>query len=360
MSTSSSPEKAVIIGISGPSSSGKTTLARLLQRVFCGVPLQESNNKNSLNTFIIHEDDFYFPDDKCVYLSPNSLSSSLPFPSLPFSCILPHHHKPDETNINNHRIPYTTTASGTKIQDWDTPSALDLPFLSQSLHYVRENGCLPPRLRSKEDQNSATESGVSDTTVAELRQLVEGRLNAAAQATLTHPTLAFLEGFLLFAPPNQQNHILRSVHDAINLHLFLPAPYELVKSRRGGRSGYVTVGPAPEPPSEGDVNVRAGVNVDLEKEDDREAQNFWVDPPGYVDDVVWPRYVKDHAWLLLPEGDGEQVGEDEAELVRRVGQGTRVRRDVGVEVAPGEGRAGMDVVLRWAVEVILGYYLERR
>lgn len=58
-------EKAVVIGISGPSSSGKTTLARLLQRVFCGVNLKPEDSR--LNTFIIHEDDFYFPDDKCVY-----------------------------------------------------------------------------------------------------------------------------------------------------------------------------------------------------------------------------------------------------------------------------------------------------
>lgn len=58
--------KAVIIGISGPSSSGKTTLARLLQRVFCGVNLKPKDTH--LNTFIIHEDDFYFPDDKYVHL----------------------------------------------------------------------------------------------------------------------------------------------------------------------------------------------------------------------------------------------------------------------------------------------------
>lgn len=62
-------EKAVVIGISGPSSSGKTTLARLLQRIFCGVNLHEPTQpkETRLNTFIIHEDDFYFPDDKYVF-----------------------------------------------------------------------------------------------------------------------------------------------------------------------------------------------------------------------------------------------------------------------------------------------------
>lgn len=66
------PEKAVIVGISGPSSSGKTTLARLLQRIFYGVQLDsasrahdnDNDNDNKLNTFIIHEDDFYYPDDQ--------------------------------------------------------------------------------------------------------------------------------------------------------------------------------------------------------------------------------------------------------------------------------------------------------
>lgn len=45
--------KAIIIGISGCSSSGKTTLARLLRDIFP-------------NTFILHEDDFYKPDDQQV------------------------------------------------------------------------------------------------------------------------------------------------------------------------------------------------------------------------------------------------------------------------------------------------------
>ncbi|CAI7631933.1 unnamed protein product [Penicillium glandicola] len=314
-------DKAVIIGISGPSSSGKTTLARLLQRVFCGVDLR-SKDKH-LNTFIIHEDDFYFPDDK---------------------------------------IPYTTTASGAKIQDWDTASAIDIPFLSQALHYVRSNGTLPPRLRSKEDQNDQTDSGVSEDVVRELRGIVSSRLRDAGGES-KNTTIAFLEGFLLFAPPGKERHVLRSVHDAVHMKLFLPAAYEIVKARREGRSGYVTVGPGAEPPVSSSGNGGGGEEtvIDLDAEDDRPPQNFWVDPPGYVDDVVWPRYVTDHAWLLIAEDEGEDTeGRDtEADLVRRVGDGTRARTDVGIEVAPGCGSAGMDVVLKWAVELILGYYLDR-
>lgn len=47
-------QKAVIVGISGASSSGKTTLARLLRDVFP-------------NTFVLHEDDFYKPEAEYAY-----------------------------------------------------------------------------------------------------------------------------------------------------------------------------------------------------------------------------------------------------------------------------------------------------
>ena len=42
-------DSALIVAISGCSSSGKTTLARLLRDIFP-------------NTFILHEDDFYRPE----------------------------------------------------------------------------------------------------------------------------------------------------------------------------------------------------------------------------------------------------------------------------------------------------------
>lgn len=46
-------QKAVVVGLSGCSSSGKTTLARLLRDIFP-------------NTFILHEDDFYRPEEESV------------------------------------------------------------------------------------------------------------------------------------------------------------------------------------------------------------------------------------------------------------------------------------------------------
>lgn len=61
--------ETIIIGISGPSSSGKTTLARLLRTVFA---------VHGMKTFIIHEDDFYYPDDRCVLPFLHRCASYLP------------------------------------------------------------------------------------------------------------------------------------------------------------------------------------------------------------------------------------------------------------------------------------------
>jgi nicotinamide/nicotinate riboside kinase len=44
-----SGRKALVVGVSGASSSGKTTLSRLLRDIFP-------------NSFILHEDDFYKPE----------------------------------------------------------------------------------------------------------------------------------------------------------------------------------------------------------------------------------------------------------------------------------------------------------
>lgn len=200
-----------------------------------------------------------------------------------------------------------------------------------------------------------------------------------------------MEGFLLYAPPprpvesfesesgsgktqeeytkeGRRPHPLRKVQDQIHLPLFLPAPYEKVKTRREGRTGYVTIGPDSNqpkdqpPPGENNLQTRPDVEINLDEDaldentnnNNNEPQSFWVDPPGYVDDIVWPRYIGDHSWLIIPDhplnGDEDKGSE---KFIRAFGQGVNVRNDVGIKIAPGKGGVGMDVVLRWAVEEIL-------
>lgn len=345
--------RTIIIGLSGPSSSGKTTLARLLRSII--------EDGKRVRTFIIHEDDFYHPDDKYE--------------------TTPKKYKKGEGEMLMRvdepvRIPVIKTARGELVQDWDTAGAIDIDFLASALVYVRENGRLPPRLQSKEDQNEATNPGVEEARIQEVSRSVRERIaKEYSKPVATEEeegevplTIAFLEGFLLYAPPATEDasHILRSVHDNIDLHLFLPAPYDIVKARREARSGYVTIGPAPTPTVERPAHIGHS-SVNLDEKDESAPQNFWTDPPGYVDDIVWPRYVQDHAWLLVPEGEGEDGSKqlslaattsgtrDESELLKLAGQGVNVRTDAGVLIAPGKGRKPMTEVLDWAVDEILGF-----
>ncbi|EER39722.1 conserved hypothetical protein [Histoplasma capsulatum var. duboisii H88] len=338
--------KTIVVGISGPSSSGKTTLARLLRTVFTpesnGARIADSGaiekeradgagkggagNREAVKAFIIHEDDFYKPDDQ---------------------------------------IPVTTTSSGKRVQDWDTVEALDIRQLVSALSYVRSRGVLPPRLKSKEDLNEVTGSGVDEDTIRRIRHRVTRTMEAILLSTKSEPdslplSLGFLEGFLLYAPPGDENHPLRAVHDSIQVPLFLPATYSVLKKRREGRTGYVTIGPAPTPKLDEDKynddekrSTEPNTYGIGDIEDDNEPmphQNFWTDPPGYVDDIVWPRYIADHQWLLLPD-PGVPRGEDE--LKEAVGEGEYIKEDAGVLVAPGKGGANMTELLEWGVREVL-------
>lgn len=202
-----------------------------------------------------------------------------------------------------------------------------------------------------------TDSGVADALVNEMREHVTNKLaeaNLSDNPSSDSATIALMEGFLLYSGKDDKGPI-RNVHDTIDLPLFLPATYTNVKTRREARSGYATIGPQPtyeEAMAKANASGEESKPVDLEEKD--EPQNFWVDPPGYVDDIVWPRYVEDHAWLLIQD---ENV---EGDLIARVGEGVNVRSDAGVLVAPGKGEARMDVVLKWAVDEILQHYLAKK
>ncbi|KAK4164991.1 putative nicotinamide riboside kinase 1 [Cladorrhinum sp. PSN259] len=129
-----SPQKAIIIGISGCSSSGKTTLARLLRDIFP-------------NTFILHEDDFYRPE------------SELP------------------------------TKHG--LLDWDCPESLDLPLLQRALLHIRSTGTFPDFISSKEDQNSV--GSLPPTITPSLISHLESTIPSDFKTPI-----CVLDGFLLY------------------------------------------------------------------------------------------------------------------------------------------------------------------
>lgn len=235
------------------------------------------------------------------------------------------------------------------LQDWDCVESLDLGIFEDTLRHVKQHGRVPEGSVSKEDQNAVGESGVSDEEVQRLKGLVEERLRglvvAGAACGEEKPAattrekerereirICILDGFLLYPPPpkstssliittttttstpqlpplEQLHHLSQTL---LAPRLFLPSTRAQTLSRRARRTGYVTL------------------------------EGFWTDPPGYVEDVVWPNYARDHAWMYT-DGDVERGELDEARLLR----------DDSIVVCPGGGAWDMGRVLRWAVGVLV-------
>ncbi|KAK6438374.1 ribosylnicotinamide kinase [Oleoguttula sp. CCFEE 5521] len=236
-----SAPKALLIALSGPSSSGKTTLARLLRDI---IP----------NSFILHEDDFYKTD------------AEIP--------VNPEHN----------------------LEDWDCLESLNLPALESALRHVKDHGAISSDLESKEDKNSVGNVAFDAALIERLK--VES--TSKGQSSLP---VAIIDGFLLYSEE------LKAVRDLFDVKLFLHTDYHTAKTRREARSGYVTI------------------------------EGFWADPPGYVDKIVWPNYVKDHAFLFQ---HGDVNGElDEAALTK-----------LGIEGMPMSARGDMTACLKWAYEIV--------
>lgn len=234
----------LLVGLSGASSSGKTTVARLLRDIFP-------------NTIILHEDDFYLPEDQ------------LPVKD--------------------------------GIVDWDSAGSLDIAALVEALKHLKATSEVPAGFVSKEDRNDVGDSGVSAETVARLRSEVRDFLDKQFADGRTR-RLCIVDGFLLFG------ETVKAVRECFELRLMLRARYADAKKRREARSGYATI------------------------------EGFWEDPPGYVDKIVWPAYVEEHAFLF-EGGDVEgKVKED-------------VTQDLGIRIAPN-APCTVQQMLEWAISQI--------
>ncbi|KPI40977.1 Nicotinamide riboside kinase [Cyphellophora attinorum] len=309
----------LLVGLSGPSSSGKTTLARLLRTLF-SLPAAESGYV-SLSLFILHQDDFYHTDALIPLITtPSNAASGL---------------------------------GARELQDWDCVESLDLDLTSRTLQFVKNEGRLPVRStnesegdgedwgESKEDQNSVGPVDLPEGLLDDLRKDLEhwwaglSIFSPAPQppTRTKEPTdfrLCILDGFLLYPDPASPNPDLQRLQNGVTGHLTLKlmllASRDQTITRRTRRTGYVTL------------------------------EGFWEDPPGYVEDVVWPNYVKDAAWLMRGDGDcsAESKASAESKEPSMVDVDERVAERAGIKVAPGKGQVGLGALLKWTVGELRG------
>ena len=99
MSKDDVTDRVFVIGLSGSSSSGKTTLARLLRTVF-NVSALETTNGRSGKLFIFHQDDTYKTDIE--FVSHHAMLNS----GLPIS------HKMPQNPLHNHALRSPTSRLG--------------------------------------------------------------------------------------------------------------------------------------------------------------------------------------------------------------------------------------------------------
>ncbi|KAK5073201.1 ribosylnicotinamide kinase [Lithohypha guttulata] len=283
-STSTSSKTTFIIGLSGPSSSGKTTLARLLRQIF-NINPGSSNRTSPLRLFILHEDDFY-KTDKLI---------------------------PRDT--------FTSAEHGEReLDDWDCVESIDLPLLKRVLGHVKRCGVGPDDFASKEDQNTVGESGVDEGEVREYQGRVREWVDTLNMG------LDSGAGAINGTATVNEKELYEILDPLLDLKLFLPSSRQKTIERRTKRTGYVTL------------------------------EGFWADPPGYVEDVVWPNYARDHAWLFDGgDGDGSEASRQQAIDDGRVDRDVAARH--GVHIGPGSGDVHLREILPWAIEkirVVLG------
>ncbi|EPE07766.1 nicotinamide riboside kinase 1 [Ophiostoma piceae UAMH 11346] len=303
--------KAVIVGISGCSSSGKTTLARLLRDIFP-------------NTFILHEDDFYKQDDQ-IPIGADGLADwdcagaiALPDMEQALAYIRTKGASPVSRGSLSQRADHGTARRKRRPVSRSSPSisaaASSASPTATSIMNTTLTNTQQPNLFSKEDQNSVGKCPVPDETIEALKAKVKAwlepghaghKLVAAQDAASAALKICIFDGFLLYCEAT------RAAMDQIDVRLFLRVSHAKATQRREARDGYVTL------------------------------DGFWQDPPGYVDKIVWPNYVEAHKWLFTGgdvEGTPDKAVLDTNSILTQTDQGVDV---------------DMATTLEWAVTTLM-------
>ncbi|TFK44477.1 P-loop containing nucleoside triphosphate hydrolase protein [Crucibulum laeve] len=180
LSTPEKKVKVVLVGIGGATCSGKTTLAKHLNRI---LP----------DSVIIHQDDFAPPQE----LVP----------------VHPIH----------------------QVQDWDAaPGAIQWTRLIEFLRHVKQTGEIPPDHRSHDHLNEqkavVLEDEVRDKWIREFERIKKKREASASENERL--VWGLVDGFLLYWH--------KDVIDQLDVRIMLRVPEPVLKKRRHDRHGYHT------------------------------------------------------------------------------------------------------------------------
>ena len=281
-----SPPLTILLTLSGPSCSGKTTLARHLRSIF---NVESSNDDTSLSLSILHQDDYYLTD------------TAIPVVTTPKDC--------------------PSGLGEREVQDWDCVGSLDLGLMERVLRSVKDGKGVPEGVGSKEDENEVGPSSIKEGVLGKVKEEV-GRW--ARGLGLGEVKVWLVEGFLLYVDPecgDEGRQRLKGLGGLSDGMLWVNATRTEAIERRGRRSGYVTL------------------------------EGFWADPEGYVEDVVWPGFVREHAWMEGGGGD-ERALEGGWQTKEKVIVDEGVVGREGIMVGPQGSEMGQTV--EWAVGVIKG------
>lgn len=173
-----------LLALSGPSSCGKTTLARLLNRIFP-------------DSSILHADDYYLPDSQ-----------------------IPIHNG---------------------VQDWDCAEAMDIKRLVTALKRIKAGETVD----AVRDGLPTTETPEAAGVKSMVDEEVLGRLQhevATWEAAMRkqrqeweRPSLVMVDGFLLYGES------MHEVREQLDIKILLCSKYEDSKRRREAREGYETL-----------------------------------------------------------------------------------------------------------------------
>ena len=173
--------------------------------------------------------------------------------------------------------------------------------MAESLAHISQHGVFPPDHDSKEDRNSVSACPVPNDVIEKQKSKVQAWPGKKA---LEDKRLCILDGFLMYPESMSQ------IQPYLSLKLFVRTTHARCKQRREARDGYATV------------------------------EGWWVDPPGYVDKIVWPNYVQDHGFMF-------EYGDVEGHYKREV------LDKEGIETIQEEKEGDMVEMLKWVVDEVM-------